>query len=70
MNQVTLLLLIDLIDLAYVAATAGVSAFANYEAHSAKVRQMIVEGRDPTPEELAELSNTTKLLQARLNSDD
>ena len=68
MNRRTLLLVIELIDLARLAATQGVDTVQRFEAHRDIVRRLIAENREPDADERAALADDLEALQRRLHA--
>lgn len=68
MSPGTLLLLVDLIDLARLAATQGVETAQRFEAHRDRVRIMIAENREPSEAEQMSLSDEIAALRRRLHT--
>lgn len=66
MNPMWALLALDLLDTLATLLKRGSEAREEVETVRAKVRQMILEDRDPTPEELRELALKSRLLTIRL----
>ena len=67
MNQRTLLFLIELIDLARLAATQGAETVRRFETHRDIVRSLVAENREPDAAERAALTEDIAELQARLH---
>lgn len=68
MNPGTIELILKLIDFAVLAAKLAPAVQAQYAETRAKVDAMVAEGRDPTPEELAELTNGIDELRGKLHN--
>ena len=69
MNQSTLLLLIDLIDLARFAVAAGRRSVERFEAHRDAIRTMVAEEREPTEAERQAIADDISALRGRLHRD-
>ena len=68
MNPMWALLALDLLDTIVTLMKRGKESAAEIEIVRAKVRQMIVEDRDPEPEELRVLALKSRLLSIRLKA--
>ena len=72
MNPATVLMILQLIDITATALDAIPEARARYQKTSAKIKEFVAEGRDPTPEELNEIlresSDLTAAIRAELES--
>lgn len=68
-NTRTLLLLIDLIDLARLASTQGVDAANRFDAQRAKIRTLIAAGCNPAVEVHAALAADLAVLRQRLREE-
>tara|TARA_Y100000310_G_scaffold329679_1_gene399980 strand:+ start:2603 stop:2812 length:210 start_codon:yes stop_codon:yes gene_type:complete len=66
MNASTALLIIKLIDVAIVAATAGPQIMARFRHLSDNAKKIISEGRDPTDAEWADLDALADEIAARI----
>jgi hypothetical protein len=66
MSPSSALLIIRLIDLLALGMTVAPEIMARYSALRDKVRQMVEEGRDPTPEEWAAMDAETSDLLGKL----
>lgn len=60
MNPRTAQLILRLLDMIALGASLAPEIMARYRDTSAKVRTMVEEGRDPSPEEWAELDAETE----------
>ena len=66
MTPNTILMVLKLIDLVAMGAQMIPEVKARVDRYSAKIKQMVEEGRDPTPEEWAVLDGETDALMARI----
>lgn len=66
MNPSTVLLLIKAIDLLAMGLEHGISIKDEIDRTTALIRKMVEEGRDPTPEEWADLDSRTDAVMARI----
>ena len=62
----TVLLILKLIDLVALGASMAPAVLARVNAASDKIKEMVREDRDPTPEEFAELDRETNDLMAEI----
>ena len=69
MTPNTILLIIELIDLAAIAVSKGPTVIAAFEHHRDAIRAMVAEGRDPTADEIATLRAEIADLRSRLHDD-
>ncbi|NIT36969.1 MAG: hypothetical protein GTN49_10810 [candidate division Zixibacteria bacterium] len=60
MTQATVLLLLKVIDGALFAMEHAPALMAKWRGHISKIKKMIEENRDPTPEEWAEVDATAQ----------
>lgn len=68
MSPVLATFLLNVIDLGFLAVTAGLEAKNNYEIHMAKVKIMVIEERDPTEEEKSALTASIAALREQLHA--
>lgn len=61
-------LILELVDLSVVAIVHGRRASDAFGAHMAQIRQLVAEGRDPTPEEVEVLCREVEALWVRLHA--
>ena len=61
-----LLLILKLIDTLAMGVEMAIDVRARYDAVSAKVRKMVEEDRDPTPEEWALIDQETNVLMEQI----
>jgi chloramphenicol 3-O-phosphotransferase len=69
MTPNTILLIIELIDLAAIAVSKGPAVIAAFERNRDAIRAMVAEGRDPTADEIAALRAEIADLRTRLHDD-
>ncbi len=68
MNPQTALMILRMVDLLAAGLQLAPEIRARYAATSAKVKKMVTEGREPTPEEWAALDAETDDLLAQINA--
>ncbi len=68
MNPRTAQLILRLLDMIALGASLAPEIMARYRDTSAKVRTMVEEGRDPSPEEWAELDAETEDLFRKIQN--